>query len=1598
MLLVGESGVGKTVLAKFVAWHNGMGVKEIQATRTYTLAHFDDDLRSCMKRAGVDKERLVILLDADGVQSAFLERMNALLAAGEVPGLWPADDLSRLLTQCRDARRSESVGGDSDDDAVVLKWFSSNVRRNLHVVFCLEDLSAASTTASPALFNRCVVDWFGTWSTSALAHVGDALLADIDVEQLGEWSEEGLSVVERADRDALLQKASFSGGGDESDSDEEEEQPTTLKTALVAALVEVHSESKGTARDFVDCCRRFAKDVVARREALEQKQQKKVNGLRELEAASSDVAARQKILDEKNAELEVQEAEAKIQLEKMVHDQQEAEAKQRQGATLSEELALKSGDIAQRKASAEAELATAEPALIAARDAVKGIKKAQLDELRALRMPPIQAKRTIEAVSIILGLVPLQKSYEWDDIRKALRDRSFIPNVISFEPRDMDDNAAEFIRQRYLYPTPEFLEKLNQKERDLRGDDCKEIKALDFESVNRSSQAAGPLVLWLASQLDYVAIERKVEPLQREVEALEIATKDTREQVQRLEEEMKVLAESVERYKASYGVAVRAAEGLKADIEKGKERADRASRLVASLRDEQERWSSEAEAFPSSVQSLPGCCLRDAVDVAYNGSRTEKQRRQLRETVVRVCARVGLKVDDKDLTSSVSQTTLRRYHDRHGLPRDSRCALNACIFEASSRSCLFVDPTGSALRFASSLLTDKRASILSAADANFTRQLCTAARFGTALIVKDADDAWDSVAHPLLNREFARKSGGLSVCIQGEDVDVSEDFLLVLHCRSTEGLPRGLLGRVNLVDFSTTPDALTDAILSKVVRRERPDLEHKRQDAARSLEKQQLRLAQLEDDVLELISNHTEGGLLDDERAVEALQKAKNEANEALDASRATETTIQELRKASVVYEPAAVFSARLFGTLSQLEQFHASYAYALDDYLSNALHDALRDASPATIGETSIQRFERLTAPLLKEASVYVTGAILTREHRASCALAVARLLSESRKELGGQSDDVDAFLSSNGSFDQARSLIEKVLGADWLDASKSGSMSIAQAASKSDERLSVCNAALERRKLSRRRRRSSLVSRKSLVDDEDEDEDPHQSSLDAAAVECDVSALRAPILTVVAERNGVRDGASDARKAALERHASVEEVALGSHEGEVLADDALRRGASSGSWVLLENAHLASKHFIASLEKKIREVGHDAAPGFRVILTIEVTPDQEALPRRLFSASRVIALPSDAGLRASLLRHDALVETNETPPLERGRVRALFALAHAVVTERARYDDGWSKPYEWGDVDAVCALRACDAVLDTLSAQSHVAPSDLPWVSLRDAFESTYGARLERESDRRSLKAVSALLISQEAFSQNDKAPLPCGDVLGPLPDGFDLTRDTWRAWIAALPSSTSCTALGLSKDADERREALAATTMLDDCARLTGTSRETASSQVNDEDIDALMDELAQVRTGNGGAVADAAKREVAAALIALKRDGSKAARQGRAASQLASGQAVALNSLERPAQLIAALKIDAAAALNASLDDLELAVVGDGLALQGVACRGLEPVAPLMVAWRPRMMNGVLVPLVLAREPLAPPLAEVRVEVADAVRNPTFVAGE
>ena len=89
LLLIGMSGSGKTTLSRFVAWMNGLSVFQIKVHNKYTAEDFDEDLRQVLRRSGCKGEKICFILDESNVlDSSFLERMNTLLANGEVPGLF----------------------------------------------------------------------------------------------------------------------------------------------------------------------------------------------------------------------------------------------------------------------------------------------------------------------------------------------------------------------------------------------------------------------------------------------------------------------------------------------------------------------------------------------------------------------------------------------------------------------------------------------------------------------------------------------------------------------------------------------------------------------------------------------------------------------------------------------------------------------------------------------------------------------------------------------------------------------------------------------------------------------------------------------------------------------------------------------------------------------------------------------------------------------------------------------------------------------------------------------------------------------------------------------------------------------------------------------------------------------------------------------------------------------------------------------------------------------------------------------------------------------------------------------------------------------
>lgn len=105
-------------------------------------------------------EKIAFIMDESNVlDSGFLERMNTLLANGEVPGLFEGDEYTTLMTQCKEGAQREGLMLDSGEE--LYKWFTGQVIKNLHVVFTMNPSSEGlkdRASTSPALFNR--LGWF----------------------------------------------------------------------------------------------------------------------------------------------------------------------------------------------------------------------------------------------------------------------------------------------------------------------------------------------------------------------------------------------------------------------------------------------------------------------------------------------------------------------------------------------------------------------------------------------------------------------------------------------------------------------------------------------------------------------------------------------------------------------------------------------------------------------------------------------------------------------------------------------------------------------------------------------------------------------------------------------------------------------------------------------------------------------------------------------------------------------------------------------------------------------------------------------------------------------------------------------------------------------------------------------------------------------------------------------------------------------------------------------------------------------------------------------------------------------------------------------
>ena len=373
-LLVGESGAGKTVLSRFVAWMNGLTTFQIKVSKKYTVEHFEEDLRAVLKRSGCDGEKICFIFDESNIlDTAFLEMMNALLASGEVPGLFEGDEYSALMASCRDAASRDGLIVDSEDE--LFRHFTKQVQRNLHVVFTMNPASGDfdnRSNTSPALFNRCVVDWFGTWSNHALAQVGLFFTSKMYIDSTTyratlvakEWAAKALPLRDEA---GVEQHVAIVG--------------CMVKmhkiVQLSAALAGKRSGVRNfiSPRDFIDLIEHFSATFAEKRDQLEEEQRHVSVGLEKLKETDARVAELQIGLAEKQQMLSVKEKEGEEKLEEVVNLKNEANIEKKNTAELQEKLEVKTQEVDVERARVGEALAEVMPMVDEAKAALSGLKK-----------------------------------------------------------------------------------------------------------------------------------------------------------------------------------------------------------------------------------------------------------------------------------------------------------------------------------------------------------------------------------------------------------------------------------------------------------------------------------------------------------------------------------------------------------------------------------------------------------------------------------------------------------------------------------------------------------------------------------------------------------------------------------------------------------------------------------------------------------------------------------------------------------------------------------------------------------------------------------------------------------------------------------------------------------------------------------------------------------------------------------------------------------------------------------------------------------------------------------------------------------------------
>ncbi|KAI8825055.1 dynein heavy chain and region D6 of dynein motor-domain-containing protein [Fimicolochytrium jonesii] len=1381
-LVVGVGGSGRQSLSRLAAFICQYELYQIEISKQYTRVEWREDLKKMLILAGADNKKTVFLFpDTQIKEESFIEDVSSLLNAGDVPNLFAADERQNIIDRVMSDAQEQDRAGDGSPTALY-NYFIERVKSNLHIVLCMSpigDAFRARLRQFSSLVNCCTIDWFQAWPDDALQAVARQFLSEMELSDSVR-----LSVVDMCKH---FHQSSMA-----------------LSTKYLSALAR---HNYVTPTSYLELLYAYKDLLTAKREEISAVKRRYVGGLDKLQFAAEQISRMQVDLTNLTPQLKKTSEETVEMLEKIAKESVEVEATKETVSADEAIAASKAEQASAIKSECENDLAQALPLLNAALSALDTLKKSDIDLVKSMKNPPEGVKLVMEAVCVMKDIKPdripdpsgsgkMVLDY-WKTSLKILGDPKFLEGLKAFDKDDIPAHVIKAIRAKYI-PNPEFKP----------------------EKVRNASSAAEGLCNWIIAMEAYDRVAKEVAPKQIALAHAEAELAETMAGLAEKRAQLKAVLDRLQALNDNLQALSEKKERLEKEVKSCEEQLDRAQKLLGGLGGEKQRWTQVVGNLDQVLFNLTGDVLISAGVIAYLGAFTKLYRQECISEWISTLKKANIPCSDTfSLAKVLGDPILIRAWNIAGLPSDAFSVDNGIIVKNARRWPLMIDPQGQANKWVKNMEKENNLQIIKLTDADYVRNLENAIQFGAPVLLENVKEELDPVLDSVLQKQTFKSGGATCIRLGDAVIEWSENFRLYIttKLRNPHYLPEVAV-KVSLLNFMITPEGLEDQLLGIVVTKERPELEEEKTQLILQGAENKKRLKEIEDRILEILSS-SEGNILENETAIEVLSSSKELSKELNDKQKIAEETERKIDETRNSYRPIANHSAALYFCIADLANIDPMYQYSLTWFIDLFINGIALSPKSGVLK----RRLKNLESYFTYSLYLNVCRSLFEKD-KLLFSFLLCSVILKNRKELddaefqhlltGGISVGSPAMANPDPSLLSEKAwselyrmsdlpaftgLRDEFSGAEWkiwVESSDPQDLPLPGkwASANEFQRTLVVRALRPERIVPAVQEFVKVKLGQKFIE---------PPTFDLAGSFED-SNHRSALIFVLSP--GV-DPMAQLLKFAEDKGYSgskCQSISLGQGQGPIAAS-MVREAQKAGTWVVLQNCHLAVS-WLPALEKIVDDMSTEAVTvhkDFRLWLTSYPSPK---FPASILQGGVKMTNEPPKGLKANLLKSflgdlisdekffNACNKPNEWEKL-------LFGLCtfHAVVQERRNFGPlGWNIPYEFNESDLRISMRQLQMFLNEYN--------EVPFKAIAYLTgECNYGGRVTDDWDRRTLMNLLTTFYTPSIVEDPNYKFSASGVYYAP-PKG---KYENYLEYIRSLPLNQNPEIFGIHENGDIARQ---------------------------------------------------------------------------------------------------------------------------------------------------------------------------------------------